>query len=682
VVFAILPVLAAWNSGPSLFAVIVLLMAGFLVDRYLELPRYIYIFIRIIGWAPVFYVFASIYYWDKPILLMLANVLLCWVILYSFEASRRGYIMVMNMMAGMILLMTSLMNRDLVFLLGLLVYVGLFIPASAEAVCSVIARRHRAKTVATGWFNSLMVALTGIVIVAAASGFIFLFMLFAPRYIVESLSFIGRYNVYQTSLQNFRVGLGGRPLDRRLLMEVKTEAPGNYRGQIFARFGGVVWKQDPMTADQRDMFPLSQPNSYRIPPGPGEVWNGATRGVVQLITISDNLSTDLRYGQLRTAAIVTDGEKLRVSSNGIITGRPRRDFSYQVISRVPQRGRGSNEATTLDRLRQVEYLQLPENLSERVRDLTRRITRRRYNDEAKVLALIDHLKNNYRYDLNVTTPPYTRDIVDFFLFRSRAGYCEHFATALTVMCRMADIPARLVTGFAQGEYNPETGNYDVRALHAHAWTEVFIEGRGWYTYDATPAAAFDIDGSFGGNAGTGALGEWGNKLFNFIDSDQNQARKLTIDALQLPLIYSAFRDAGPGMGPQLVVTVVLLVVLMVVMFVFWLRRRREQLRRAQAASADELVELYGTLRCAIAAAGLPDSADQTPREFADKIPSDTLSPSWNEIGAGLGRVTGDYYRYRFGRSDNRQSISLQLRDQLQNLVDMVERLAENDDKIG
>jgi transglutaminase-like putative cysteine protease len=82
-----------------------------------------------------------------------------------------------------------------------------------------------------------------------------------------------------------------------------------------------------------------------------------------------------------------------------------------------------------------------------------------------------------------------REPVGEFLLETRRGHCEFFATAMAVTCQLKGIPARMVTGYRGGEYNPVGGFLIVREKHAHAWVEVFILGKGWQTYDPTPGAS-------------------------------------------------------------------------------------------------------------------------------------------------------------------------------------------------
>lgn len=90
-------------------------------------------------------------------------------------------------------------------------------------------------------------------------------------------------------------------------------------------------------------------------------------------------------------------------------------------------------------------------------------------------------------------PPRTgyKNSVDDFLFTTRQGFCGHYASAFTLMMRAAGIPARVVTGYQGGEYN-RLGDYlVVRQADAHAWSEVWLPGRGWQRVDPTAAVAPD-----------------------------------------------------------------------------------------------------------------------------------------------------------------------------------------------
>lgn len=145
----------------------------------------------------------------------------------------------------------------------------------------------------------------------------------------------------------------------------------------------------------------------------------------------------------------------------------------------------------------LAYLELPP-LPERVIQLAREIIPRDAGPMQRVKAIEDFLAREYAYSLDVPPLPPGGDAVDHFLFDTRRGYCEHFATAHAVLCRLAGVPSRVVTGYATGDYNPLTGLYEVSLDDAHAWVEVYLAGVGWVTREPTPGFALpESHGSYG-----------------------------------------------------------------------------------------------------------------------------------------------------------------------------------------
>jgi transglutaminase-like putative cysteine protease len=109
-------------------------------------------------------------------------------------------------------------------------------------------------------------------------------------------------------------------------------------------------------------------------------------------------------------------------------------------------------------------------------------------DARAVDAVIEHFRGGgFRYTLE--PPLLGRDSVDEFLFGSRLGFCEHYASAFVVLMRALEVPARVVTGYQGGELNPVDGFLTVRQSDAHAWAEVWLAGRGWTRVDPTAVVA-------------------------------------------------------------------------------------------------------------------------------------------------------------------------------------------------
>ncbi|ASJ17303.1 hypothetical protein A3L04_09595 [Thermococcus chitonophagus] len=128
-----------------------------------------------------------------------------------------------------------------------------------------------------------------------------------------------------------------------------------------------------------------------------------------------------------------------------------------------------------------KYLQTPK-LSTRVYELAKNITRGISSPYEKALAIERFLKQNYIYDETAPPAPPGIDPVEWFLFYSKRGVCLDFNTAFVILARINGLPARLVTGF---RVEPKPGKQEVLLKQAHAWAEVYFNGLGWVTFDAT-----------------------------------------------------------------------------------------------------------------------------------------------------------------------------------------------------
>ncbi len=123
---------------------------------------------------------------------------------------------------------------------------------------------------------------------------------------------------------------------------------------------------------------------------------------------------------------------------------------------------------------------------QRLKKLAASITEGAKTATQKASAIKRYLRENYKYTLDPSEGAGLNPIDDF-LFYTKQGYCEQFATAFAVLLRASGVPARLVTGFLQGEWNGLGGYFIVRQSDAHSWTEVYIDGYGWKSFDPTPA---------------------------------------------------------------------------------------------------------------------------------------------------------------------------------------------------
>lgn len=177
-------------------------------------------------------------------------------------------------------------------------------------------------------------------------------------------------------------------------------------------------------------------------------------------------------------------------------------------------------------------------------------------DAAIVSRMLGSIRRDFVYTLDAE--PLGRDSVDEFLFRTKAGFCEHFSSAFVVTMRAAGIPARVVTGYVGGYRNPIGDYWLVRRSDAHAWSEAWLPGRGWVRIDPTAAVAperiYDtIDdrapGAFAGFSGLNPMfdvGDWLRRGWNdfVLGFNANRQRRLftslgapEMDAARLAQIF-------------------------------------------------------------------------------------------------------------------------------------------------
>ena len=133
------------------------------------------------------------------------------------------------------------------------------------------------------------------------------------------------------------------------------------------------------------------------------------------------------------------------------------------------------------------YLQLPAGLPSRIPALAREITQGLTTPFDQTMAITDWLRKNITYAGTIPAAPQGRDILDWFLFDLRQGYCNYYASAEVIMLRSLGIPARLAVGYAEGESEKDGNLFTVRRRDSHAWPEVYFPGFSWVEFEPTAA---------------------------------------------------------------------------------------------------------------------------------------------------------------------------------------------------
>jgi transglutaminase-like putative cysteine protease len=224
----------------------------------------------------------------------------------------------------------------------------------------------------------------------------------------------------------------------------------------------------------------------------GRTWSGAQGGFTRFTaphgtgvyryTVVLEPHNRLWLFALETAASVPDNARMSFDGQLNAATPVRSRLLYDMLSVTVPEGRSEEEPRWLERA-----LRLPPGFNPRARALARE-WREAARSDAEVLARALAFLQQGRYVYTLDPPLLGTNSVDEFLFDTREGFCEHFSSAFTFLMRAAGLPARVVTGYQGGELNGVDRILTVRQSDAHAWSEVYLRGRGWVRIDPTAAA--------------------------------------------------------------------------------------------------------------------------------------------------------------------------------------------------
>lgn len=236
-----------------------------------------------------------------------------------------------------------------------------------------------------------------------------------------------------------------------------------WRGIVFWKFDGKKWREG-----------LSVPTLYKQPRS-GETVEYAV--VLEPRRSRRIFALDLPVSRPPRTQVLADYTLL---SRRYITKKMR----FELKSRIAYTSTGN-----LELWEQSAPFQLPEEGGHKARALAEKWAGEAGDDsEAIVKKAVRYFQNNgFAYSLK--SPILGDDPIDEFLFETRKGYCEHYASAFAFLLRAADVPCRLVGGYLGGELNPYGGYVIIRESDAHVWTEVWLQNRGWVRIDPTLAVA-------------------------------------------------------------------------------------------------------------------------------------------------------------------------------------------------
>jgi transglutaminase-like putative cysteine protease len=233
-----------------------------------------------------------------------------------------------------------------------------------------------------------------------------------------------------------------------------------WRGPVLHKFDGYTWRQAP------DVLYRQQRLEYL--------------GTAYRYHVSLEPSSQRWWFALDTAIGAPDSKVLFTYDYQLVASEPVNETtSYTAVSHTSTR-----TLEPLSAFARRQETALPEGRNPRSQTLARELHERAGKDVAFVSAVLEFLRTG-GFVYSLTPPRLSFDSVDDFLFNTRSGFCGHYASAFVSLMRAGGVPARVVTGYLGGEWNPIGDYFIVRQSDAHSWAEVWLEGRGWTRVDPT-----------------------------------------------------------------------------------------------------------------------------------------------------------------------------------------------------
>jgi transglutaminase-like putative cysteine protease len=304
---------------------------------------------------------------------------------------------------------------------------------------------------------------------------------------------------------------GGFKFDYSPVMKITTSQRSYWRGETKTTYTGKGW------ADLKnpELIGSAYGSDSELPLLPGRPEGVKTVEVTQTVTIlrKDKIPVLFAAGPPSSVSELKSDNNAGLSWNPVEWelrwSKPSKVESYSIVSKVAvldEKALREIQPAKTGSLDLTPYLQLPDTLPDRVRQLAKQQTAGLTNDYDKAKKLEQFLKNTFPYtntpDLSRQKNRATGDFVDAFLFEIKEGYCDYFSTSFVVMARSIGLPTRWVKGYATG-FDPATleqarfgnpnaepdplgaGTYTVRNADAHSWAEVYFEGYGWIPFEPT-----------------------------------------------------------------------------------------------------------------------------------------------------------------------------------------------------
>lgn len=287
----------------------------------------------------------------------------------------------------------------------------------------------------------------------------------------------------------------GVNLTDSVVMEVNMPDARRLRGVTYDRYTGQGW----VTLD-RERVEVS-PNDTTLERASADKDRRDLEQIIRLYRTKGDLLFGASLPRAVSVATRAEMETLNLGQGGGDTqlytdlgairaaAGPYRGQQYTVVSSISRASAEGLRTAGSDYPQRTwqRYTALPRSVPTRVRALAASLTRGKTNNYDKVVAVESYLRS-LNYTLRPPAPPEGRDVVEFFLFESREGYCDYFSSSMVVMLRSLGIPARVVAGYLPGTYDADRDAYVIRESDSHSWPEVYFPGYGWIEFEPTASA--------------------------------------------------------------------------------------------------------------------------------------------------------------------------------------------------
>jgi transglutaminase-like putative cysteine protease len=296
----------------------------------------------------------------------------------------------------------------------------------------------------------------------------------------------------------------------RIEMDRDIKTPFYWGGITLDYFDGLSWKS---TVKKRQRI-KKLTDEFIITPY-------EKKSAVEQKIFLEPIDSDIIFGLPEISGVKVDKYSLMVDNAiGIYLYRKAsRRVNYKVYSMITEGYKGSKDK---------RYLQLPEGM-DKIIAFAGDITSNAKTDYQKAVQIEQYLKKNYIYSLTTSSPQDGMSPIEDFIFNTKRGFCEHYATSMSIMLRGLGIHSRIVNGFHGGKKNDYGDYIIVRQSDAHSWVEALIDGR-WRRFDPTPSVLMQYPSEFTLFLDSLIL-KWSRYVIGFSSSDQREI----IEAFSVPL---------------------------------------------------------------------------------------------------------------------------------------------------